>query len=206
VRILLDGQQRVTTLYLLMRGELPPYYKPSAITNDTRGLYVNLETLELAYYIKSRMENNPLWQDVTAVLQKNVRAKDVVRALEARGEAVDRRCDDLIDDNTRAIESILDREFPEQTIPIKASVREARNLLHRDIGKTFVAAKVAVGLPEVAGHEICQVDVDAATTPLVITSSDKHGQKVEKFYVRSGNTSQELPLSEMHSYVKERFK
>src|SRR5205823_636959 len=27
VRLILDGQQRITTLYMLIRGELPPYYK-----------------------------------------------------------------------------------------------------------------------------------------------------------------------------------
>jgi uncharacterized protein with ParB-like and HNH nuclease domain len=27
VKILLDGQQRITSLYLLIRGEIPPYYK-----------------------------------------------------------------------------------------------------------------------------------------------------------------------------------
>jgi len=26
VKIILDGQQRITTLYMLMRGEIPPYY------------------------------------------------------------------------------------------------------------------------------------------------------------------------------------
>src|SRR5438034_967733 len=46
IRILLDGQQRVTTLYMLIRGNIPPYYTAPEITNDTRGLYVNLETNE----------------------------------------------------------------------------------------------------------------------------------------------------------------
>src|SRR5947207_12469820 len=32
--VILDGQQRLTTLYLLIRGEIPPYYNPSVITND----------------------------------------------------------------------------------------------------------------------------------------------------------------------------
>ena len=59
VRILLDGQQRITTLYMLIRGEIPPYYTQPEITNDTRGLYVNVETLELAYYSKQRMEKEP---------------------------------------------------------------------------------------------------------------------------------------------------
>src|SRR5580700_6805411 len=50
VRILLDGQQRATTLYMLIRGTIPPYYTQPEITNDTRGLYANVDTLELEYY------------------------------------------------------------------------------------------------------------------------------------------------------------
>ena len=47
VRVLLDGQQRITTLYMLTRGEIPPYYTLPEITNDTRGLYVNVGEREL---------------------------------------------------------------------------------------------------------------------------------------------------------------
>jgi hypothetical protein len=49
VRILLDGQQRITSLYMLIRGKIPPYYTLPEITNDTRGLYVNVETRELEF-------------------------------------------------------------------------------------------------------------------------------------------------------------
>src|SRR6185437_10089334 len=74
VRLLLDGQQRVTTLYMLIRGEVPPYYTAAEITVDTRGLYVNLDTLELSYFEKIRMGNNPYWQNITDVFQKKVSA------------------------------------------------------------------------------------------------------------------------------------
>ena len=40
---------------------------------------------------------------------------------------------------------------------------------------------------------------------MIVAVKDKNGQSVEKFYVRSGNSSQEIPMSEMSSYVKERF-
>lgn len=30
-------------------------------------------------------------------------------------------------------------------------------------------------------------------------------EKIEKFFVRNGNASQEIPLSEMNPYMKERF-
>ena len=90
VRILLDGQQRVTTLYMLVRGEIPPYYTSGEITHDTRGLYVNLETGELEYHSKQKMEKDPRWQNITDVFQRRVRSRDIYKGLEDRGEVVDR--------------------------------------------------------------------------------------------------------------------
>ena len=37
----------------------------------------------------------------------------------------------FIHDNTRLIENIFDREFPEQTIPVKASIREAIDIFYK---------------------------------------------------------------------------
>jgi uncharacterized protein with ParB-like and HNH nuclease domain len=42
VKIILDGQQRIITLYMLMRGEIPLYYTSEEIENDIRNLHVNL--------------------------------------------------------------------------------------------------------------------------------------------------------------------
>ena len=131
VKLLLDGQQRVTTLYMLIRGEIPPYYTAPEIMNDTRDLFVQLETLELSYYMKTRMDKNPLWQNITHIFQRKVRVRDVIQALEERGETVTRMRENIIDDNTRAIENILAREFPEQTIPVKASIREAIDIFYK---------------------------------------------------------------------------
>src|ERR1700730_3118065 len=125
VRILLDGQQRITTLYMLIRGEIPHYYTPQEITNDTRNLHVNVDTLELEYYSKQKMEKDPCWRNITDVFQRKVRARDIVRQIEDKGGKVISEREDRLDDNMRAIENILDREFPEQTIPIKATIREA---------------------------------------------------------------------------------
>jgi len=131
VRILLDGQQRITTLYMLIRGTIPPYYTAPEISVDTRGLHVNVETLELEYYSQKKMEKDSRWRNITAIFQKTVRAKDIYRELEAKGETVDRKREDLIDDNIQAIQNILDRDFPEQTIPVKASIREAIDIFYK---------------------------------------------------------------------------
>lgn len=152
VRILLDGQQRLTTLYMLIRGELPPYYTAPEILNDTRGLYVNVESLELEYYKKLKMENDPCWQNVTDIFQRKVRAKDVVRALEARGQTVSRERDDLIDDNVKAIENILDREFPEQTIPVKATIREAIDIFYKVNASGVSLTEAELALAQISGY------------------------------------------------------
>ena len=152
VRILLDGQQRLTTLYMLIRGDLPPYYTMPEILNDTRGLYVNLETLELEYYKRLKMESNPLWQNLTEIFQRKVRAKDIVRSLEDCGEEVPRTRDDKIDDNMRSIERILDREFPEQTIPIKASVREAIDIFYKVNASGVSLTEAELALAQISGY------------------------------------------------------
>lgn len=152
VRILLDGQQRLTTLYMLVRGVIPPYYTAPEILNDTRGLHVNVETLELAYYSKTKMENDPRWQNITDVFQRKIRAKDIVRALEEKGEEVSRERDDLLDDNTRAIENILDREFPEQTVPVRATVREAINIFYKVNASGVSLTDAELALAQISGY------------------------------------------------------
>ena len=152
VKLLLDGQQRITSLYMLIKGTIPPYYTVGEIMNDTRGLYVQLETLELSYYVKNLMESNPLWQNITDVFQRKIRAKDIVKQLEARGEFVPRERDDLIDDNTRAIENILDRDFPEQTIPIKANIREAIDIFYKVNASGVALTDAELALAQISGY------------------------------------------------------
>jgi uncharacterized protein with ParB-like and HNH nuclease domain len=99
VKIILDGQQRITTLYMLIRGEIPPYYTQAEITHDTRGLYVNLRTLDLQYYQKTLMQNDPLWINVTDVFKKDIKAKHIIRQLREKDVVISDEEEDLIDDN-----------------------------------------------------------------------------------------------------------
>ena len=57
LQVILDGQQRLTTLYLLLEGEIPPYYTESDIAIDIRSLYFNVETREFQYYQPIRMKD-----------------------------------------------------------------------------------------------------------------------------------------------------
>jgi hypothetical protein len=81
-----------------------------------------------------------------------------------------------------------------------------QNLLKQAFGVSFVTSKIIVKFPSVHGHEICQIDIAPASQLITLKMTDKNGQSIERVFVRTGNASQELPLSEVHDYVKERFK
>jgi hypothetical protein len=80
-----------------------------------------------------------------------------------------------------------------------------RNVLNEYLGVAFVTTRVQIRFHEIHGQDVCQIDVEPATKPVIIVTKDKNGQKLEKFYVRSGNASHEMPMSEMSAYLKERF-
>ncbi|MFB7147126.1 GmrSD restriction endonuclease domain-containing protein [Agrobacterium deltaense] len=151
IKILLDGQQRVTTLYMLIRGELPPYYTLEEITEDTRGLHVNVETREIEYYQK-RMENDPRWLNITQIFSREKRARDVVRDLEEAGRQVSRDEENKIDDTFSAVQSILDRDFPEQNIPIKASLREAIDIFYIVNAGGVALTDAELALAQISGY------------------------------------------------------
>ncbi len=152
VKLILDGQQRITTLYILMKGEIPPYYKEEEITHDIKPLYVNVETLELEYYKKNIMTNNPLWVHITDILNRRIRRKDIVSQLEQQmnGDRISRRLENIIDDNFYAIEKIAERDFKEQIVPTQASVKEAIDIFY-----IVNAAGVNLTDAELALAQIC---------------------------------------------------
>ncbi len=129
VKLILDGQQRITTIYMILTGKLPPYYKPEEIKNNVQGLYANLQTLELQYYQRRTMENNPFWVDLTSIFSGEVKSSVIRRKLREQGN-LDDATEDLIDNNFEKIKSIRDRNFEEQTIPVKAKIKEAIDIFY----------------------------------------------------------------------------
>jgi hypothetical protein len=79
------------------------------------------------------------------------------------------------------------------------------NLLRRSFGDTFTATKIKVTFPEIGEAELCRVDVSPANNAVFLHITDKNGLPREYFYVRSGNSSQELSPSSIHEYCSERF-
>jgi hypothetical protein len=68
VKLLLDGQQRMTSIYGVMRGHPPRFFdgNPQAFT----GLYFHLKEERFGFYQPVTMKDDPLWIDVTALMLK----------------------------------------------------------------------------------------------------------------------------------------
>ena len=65
---------------------------------------------------------------------------------------VARTQEDHIDDNMRAIETVLDRDFPEQTIPIKATVREAIDIFYKVNASGVALTDAELALAQISGY------------------------------------------------------
>ncbi|EPY02316.1 DUF262 domain-containing protein [Magnetospirillum fulvum] len=68
VKLLLDGQQRMTSLYGVIRGRPPKFFDGNdrAFTD----LRFNLESEAFAFYQPVKMQDDPLWIDVTELMVK----------------------------------------------------------------------------------------------------------------------------------------
>lgn len=70
IDLLLDGQQRITSLYGIFRGRPPRFFdgNPQAFT----GLYFNLREEVFEFYAALKMKNNPAWINVTKLMRKGL--------------------------------------------------------------------------------------------------------------------------------------
>ena len=148
VKLVLDGQQRITTLYMLIRGELPPYYTEEEVQTNIYGLYINLLSMELEYYKKTRMEKDPLWVNITDLFQSKSNALTVIKEL---GDNYKERHLEIVE-NVNKVLSILSRDFLEQTVPIKAKLRDAIDIFYRVNSSGVNLTDAELALAQISGY------------------------------------------------------
>ncbi len=70
VKLLLDGQQRMTTMYGIIRGKPLRFFDGNVqVFTD---LYFNLDTEEFSFYMPKKMKDDPLWVDVTRLMVTSI--------------------------------------------------------------------------------------------------------------------------------------
>ncbi len=67
VKLLLDGQQRMTSLYGVIRGHAPKFFDGNA--QPFTGLRFHLENQVFEFYSPMKMRDDPLWIDVTELMK-----------------------------------------------------------------------------------------------------------------------------------------
>ena len=67
VNLILDGQQRMTSLYGVIRGEPPKFFDGNS--NSFTGLYFNVEDETFEFYMAAKMKNDPAWISVTELMK-----------------------------------------------------------------------------------------------------------------------------------------
>src|SRR5690625_6695722 len=100
------------------------------------------------------MENDPTWVDITDIFKGEVRTRDIVDRLEEKnnGERLPRERENKIDDNFEAIKRIPEREFLEQVIPAKASVKEAIDIFYIVNSSGVSLTDVELALAQILGY------------------------------------------------------
>lgn len=68
IKFILDGQQRITSLYGVFRGKPPKFFDTDGKEKEFTGLYFNIKTEEFDFYQAKKMNDNPFWVDITSLV------------------------------------------------------------------------------------------------------------------------------------------
>lgn len=147
ITVILDGQQRLTTLYILLRNEIPPYYVDKDITYDPRHLYFNLDTGDFQYYQPAVMRNNPFWVRVVDCFSSDNKINIFSIAKQfSEGEDGSFELANKLNENLTRLRNIQEKDFPVQIVPSTASIDEAIDIFDRvnSLGTKLTDAELAL--------------------------------------------------------------
>lgn len=154
-KVILDGQQRLTTLYMLVKGKIPPYYTPEDYNNnDPRHLYFNVFSGDFQFYQKSIMENNPLWNKVIDCFDEDkVDAFDITEKVvsETRGQDF-KATNKVISKNLAKLRAISRLDYPILTVPKSATIDEAIDVFDKVNSKGTKLTDAELVLTHITGR------------------------------------------------------
>lgn len=81
-----------------------------------------------------------------------------------------------------------------------------RKLINNQFGVNFSNKYILTRFQIIEGRTICVVQIAPSDQPKFLKSKNKHGALEERFYVRSGNASQQITsLTEINAYIEGHF-
>ena len=151
VQVILDGQQRLTTLYMLMTGDVPPYYRASDIINDIRDLYYNVEDGDFQYFQPVRMRDNPRWVKVVDCFDGDSVDVFSIAQRAAGDDVIAFQIAQSYSANLNRLKRINDVELPTQLVPTEASLDDAIDVFDRVNGLGTKLTEAELALTHVTG-------------------------------------------------------
>ncbi len=133
VQVILDGQQRLTTLYLLIRGEIPHYYGSHEIKYDPRSLHYNLRDGSFQYYQKTLMEGDPLWQRVVDCFDTDhkINVFRIAKKVASGDNSEPFELAQRLQTNLDRLRHIREKDLPVQYVPTDANITAAIDIFDR---------------------------------------------------------------------------
>jgi len=153
-KVILDGQQRLTTLYMIIRGEIPPYYTEDDILKDPRHLYFNVLNGDFQFYQKSMMDASTVWKLVKDCFDESlVDSVDIATSYCEKEEDADfkiivRR----ISKNLSTLRGIEKMNYPILTVPKSASIDDAIDVFDRVNSKGTKLTDAELVLTHITGR------------------------------------------------------
>lgn len=154
VKLLLDGQQRVTSLYGIIRGKPPEFFdgNPSTFLD----LYFNVDEETFEFYGPVKMKDNPAWIKVTDIMQKGI--GPYVSGMSERPESP-HDVSEYVDRLNRIV-TIKDRELhiedvsgEDKTVDVVVDIFNRVNSGGTKLSKGDLAlAKICANWPEARAH------------------------------------------------------
>ena len=128
-QVLLDGQQRLTVLYMLLKDDYPPYYTPEEIKNDPRNLYFNVRNGEFHFENKMVREGSE-WVKVVDVFSGDVTPISIAK--ENKQDADDfEELAELYEEQLGKLRKIETLDIPLEALPKSANVHQAIELFDK---------------------------------------------------------------------------
>lgn len=122
IDVLLDGQQRLTTLYIYCYDDSPPFYQQKEIPDKIWDLYFNIYNGDFKYYKASEMKNNPYWLPVPEIFEEKPNLYDLLNRMDKDG---DMELLQRLDGNVDRLRQIPDQFYPIQSVPTGCGLGEA---------------------------------------------------------------------------------
>jgi len=145
IDLIVDGQQRITTLYGMYKGRTPPFFVGKR--NDILNLYFDLEEEKFEFYRASLMQNNSSWISVTRILQTDRR--ELLKPFEGTPEYF------TYHERVVQLKEILEKVFHVDSITEETAKLEEVVEIFNEVNKggsslgeaDFTLAKISIGWP-----------------------------------------------------------